>query len=41
MSVQGIAAQHPAMLAGVIATSARSSLGIEELRQSLAELAVS
>jgi GTP-binding protein len=37
--VQNVASQHPAALAGVIATSARSSLGIAELRQSLAELA--
>ncbi|HEX3654072.1 MAG TPA: ribosome biogenesis GTP-binding protein YihA/YsxC [Rhizomicrobium sp.] len=38
-NVHGNVALHPAALAGVIATSARSSLGIAELRQSLAELA--
>jgi len=39
--VQTVASQHPAALAGIIATSARSSLGIAEMRQSLAELAAS
>jgi GTP-binding protein len=38
--VQSSASQHPAALAGIIATSARSSLGIAELRESLAELAI-
>jgi len=37
--VAEIAAVHPAALAGIVATSARASLGIPELRQSLAELA--
>ena len=38
-NVADIAAVHPAALAGIVATSARASLGIPELRQSLAELA--
>ncbi|HEX3945724.1 MAG TPA: ribosome biogenesis GTP-binding protein YihA/YsxC [Rhizomicrobium sp.] len=38
-NVAEIVARHPAALAGIIATSARASLGIPELRQSLAELA--
>jgi GTP-binding protein len=37
--VQAVVPQHPAALAGIIATSSRHSLGIAELRQSLAELA--
>jgi GTP-binding protein len=39
MNVAEIAARRPAALAGIIATSARASLGIPELRRSLAELA--
>ena len=38
-NVAEIAAVRPAALAGIVATSARASLGIPELRQSLAELA--
>ncbi len=37
--VQTVVSQHPAALAAIIVTSARSSFGIAELRQSLAELA--
>jgi GTP-binding protein len=38
-NVAEIAAVRPAALAGIVATSARASLGIPELHQSLAELA--
>jgi GTP-binding protein len=38
-NVAAIAAVRPAALAGIIATSARASLGVPELRQALAELA--